>query len=114
MTATSTAHAAAGDDKADLHMAEHTDAANAQRAGHLADAEDHDTGIIESFRKYKWACIWCIYALWSVILISFDVQAAGAVVGIPQFRKDFGYAFGDDYVLPAAWQSAFNGAPIAV
>lgn len=102
------------DDKADMTLNEHVDLSNDQMAGHLADQEDHETGVMESFRKYPWACIWCIYALWSVILISFDSQAAAAVVGIPQFRKDFGYAYGDDYVLPAAWQSAFNGAPIAV
>lgn len=107
----STAH---GEDKADQTVAEHADAAISQPVGHLADQEDHDTGIIESFREYRSSCIWCIYALWTVILISFDLQAAGAVVGIPQFRKDFRYAYSDDYVLLAAWQSAVNGAPIAV
>lgn len=111
MTSPNVAH---GDDKAGMTFDEHAGADNDQRAGHLADQEDHETGVFESFRRYPWACVWCIYALWSVILISFDTQAAAAVVGIPQFRKDFGYAYGDDYVLPAAWQSAFNGAPIAV
>jgi hypothetical protein len=28
-------------------------------------------------------------------------------------RKDFGYAFGGDYVLPADWQGAFSGGPVA-
>jgi SP family general alpha glucoside:H+ symporter-like MFS transporter len=28
-------------------------------------------------------------------------------------RKDFGYKFGDVYVLPANWQGAFNGGPVA-
>lgn len=84
-----------------------------QHLGHLADQENHNDGIIKSFKKHPWASAWCIYAAWCIILLSFDVQAAGAVVGIPQFRKDFGYAFGDDYVLPAAWQSSFNGAPVA-
>ena len=84
-----------------------------EHLAHLADHEDHDTGIIKAMIRYPWASAWCIYSTWCIILLSFDVQAAGAVVGIPQFRKDFGYAYGDDYVLPAAWQSTFNGAPVA-
>ncbi len=47
------------------------------------------------------------------MLTSFDNQASGTVIGIPQFRKDFGTPFGGDYVLPAKWQSAYNGAPVA-
>ncbi|SPO03444.1 related to maltose permease [Cephalotrichum gorgonifer] len=84
-----------------------------RQLGHLADEEDHETGIMDSFRKYPWITAWCMFAIWCVILISFDSQAAGAVVGIPQFRKDFGYEYKGDYVLPAEWQSTFNGAPIA-
>lgn len=44
--------------------------------------------------------------------MAFETQAAGAVVGIPQFRKDFGFEFpagSGKYVLPAGWQSAFSG-----
>jgi hypothetical protein len=78
-----------------------------------ADQEEHDLGILHSLRQYPLASAWCVYACWTIILISFDVQAAGAIVGIPQFRKDFGEPFGDDYVLPAYWQSLFNAAPVA-
>jgi MFS transporter, SP family, general alpha glucoside:H+ symporter len=82
----------------------------------VADNEEHAEhamGIWASFRQYPWASAWCIYAAWCVVLLSFDGQAAAAIVGIPQFRKDFGYAFNDDYVLPAHWQSIFNAAPVA-
>lgn len=56
--------------------------------------------------------------VWVVLLVSFENQAAGNVIGIPEFRKDFGYKFtGPDgevsYVLDAKWQSAFQGAPVA-
>ncbi|KAJ0158477.1 Alpha-glucosides permease MPH3 [Colletotrichum tanaceti] len=78
-----------------------------------ADFEDHELGIWKSFVRYPWASAWCVYACWTIILLSFDVQAAGAVVGIPEFREDFGYAFEGDYVLPAVWQSSFSGAPVA-
>ncbi|CAK7235913.1 hypothetical protein SBRCBS47491_009458 [Sporothrix bragantina] len=80
---------------------------------HLSDQEDHTIGIWQSLVRYPWASAWCVYGLWTIILISFDVQAGGAVVGIPQFRKDFGNYYEGAYVLPAAWQSAFNGAPVA-
>ncbi|KAF4123898.1 Sugar (and other) transporter [Geosmithia morbida] len=80
---------------------------------YLSDREDHDTGIAASFVRYPWACAWCFYATWCVTLLSFDVQASGSVVGIPRFRRDFGYEYQGSYVLPAAWQSAFGGGPIA-
>lgn len=91
------------------------DVAPSARLGHVSDQEDHEIGMLESIRRFPWACAWCLYAVWCVICLSFDVQAANAIVGIPQFRKDFGHAYGDgtDYVLPTHWQSAFNAAPVA-
>ncbi|KAF2186573.1 general substrate transporter [Zopfia rhizophila CBS 207.26] len=88
-----------------------------KQLGHLANAEDHEVGKLASFRKYPWACAWSIYAVWVVLLVSFENQAAGNVIGIPEFRKDFGNEFGTgeekSYVLDAKWQSAFQGAPVA-
>ncbi|KAF2800263.1 general substrate transporter [Melanomma pulvis-pyrius CBS 109.77] len=86
--------------------------------GHLANAEDHDVGKLASFRKYPWACAWCIYSVWVVLLVSFENQASGNVIGIPEFRKDFGHKFvaadgSVSYVIDAIWQSAFQGAPVA-
>ncbi|KAJ3467712.1 hypothetical protein MRS44_005276 [Fusarium solani] len=110
---TSPAHA---DDKADQTATEHADvlvASKNARAGHLADYEDHEGGILESFTKNKWACIRGVYALWTIVLVGFDMQASNAVVDIPKFRQDSDRAFDDDYALPAAWQSAFNAAPIS-
>ncbi|KAL7948835.1 general substrate transporter [Trichoderma barbatum] len=95
------------------HVEKTGDYETAQLA-HITDQEDHETGIYQSFVRNPWACAWCIYGLWAVILLSFDVQASGSVVGIPKFRQDFGYLFEGEYVLPAQWQSAFNGAPVAM
>jgi SP family general alpha glucoside:H+ symporter-like MFS transporter len=94
-----------------------TDAQTSQ-LGHLANQEDHEIGKLASFRKYPWACAWCIYMVWVVLLVSFENQAAGNVIGIPEFRKDFGHPFTAadgtvSYVVPAQWQSAFQGAPVA-
>jgi MFS transporter, SP family, general alpha glucoside:H+ symporter len=81
--------------------------------GHLANQEDHETGRLAALKKYPWACSWCAYACWCIILVSFELQAAGSVLGIPEFRKDFGSKYNGNYVLPAEWQSAFNAAPVA-
>ncbi|OLN83277.1 Maltose permease MAL31-like protein 3 [Colletotrichum chlorophyti] len=93
--------------------AKHVEVSADSQLAQAADFDDHELGIWKSFVRYRWASAWCVYACWTIILLSFDVQAAGSVVGIPEFRKDFGYAFNGDYVLPAEWQSSFSGAPIA-
>lgn len=59
------------------------------------------------------SCLWCLYAVWCVLLVSFENQASGNILGIPRFREDFGTAFEGGYVLPAEWQAAFSGAPVA-
>ncbi|KAJ4321899.1 hypothetical protein N0V84_005065 [Fusarium piperis] len=92
--------------------AEHFDGENNDLA-HLANQEEHEMGKIESIRKYPLAFLWSIYAVWCILLVSFENQAAGNIIGIPEFRKDFGYKFGDSYVLQASWQSAFQGGPVA-
>lgn len=98
---------------AGLHMgAEHVDNTTSV-TGHAADQEDHEETFIQAFTRHKKACFWCFYACWTIILVAFDTQAGGAVIGIPEFRKDFGFKYGDDYVIPASWQSAFSGAPTA-
>jgi MFS transporter, SP family, general alpha glucoside:H+ symporter len=81
---------------------------------HAADQEEHDLGVWQTVQRYPGACAWCIYAIWCVICLSFDAQAANAIVGIPQFRKDFGYSYEPGkWVLETHWQSAFNAAPVA-
>jgi SP family general alpha glucoside:H+ symporter-like MFS transporter len=99
-------------DKEDLES-NHVEVTSDERLGVLANQEDRETGRIASVLKYPWACAWCVYATWCIVLVSFDIQAGGSVLGIPEFRKDFGYAFDGSYVLDAKWQSAFNAAPIA-
>lgn len=102
-----------------------------EQSGHLVNQEEYDTTALKAIRDTPWVILWCAYAIWMLILNSFDNQAGmlgvcipinfilnidyagGAVISIPEFRKDFGYAYEDSYVLPVAWQSAFSGAPVA-
>ncbi|SPO03170.1 related to maltose permease [Cephalotrichum gorgonifer] len=92
--------------------AEHIDDADDILA-HLANQDEHDLGKFESMRRYPLALFWSIYAVWCVLLVSFENQAAGNIISVPRFRKDFGYEFEGGYVLDAGWQSAFQGGPVA-
>ena len=82
-------------------------------AGHAANQDDHDISAIQAARKNPLTVLWCSYAIWLLVLNSFENQAGGTALGIPQFRKDFGHKYGDEYVLPANWQGAFSGGPVA-
>lgn len=79
----------------------------------IADQEEHATGVLMAVRKNPALVGWCFFSVFTCLLVSFENQAAGLVLSVPRFRQDFGYKFGDEYVLDAAWQSAFFGGPIA-
>ncbi|KAH6724133.1 maltose permease [Leptodontidium sp. 2 PMI_412] len=51
---------------------------------------------------------WTFFFAMSAIGWGFDAQVNGAMISVPAFRRDFGYLFEDQYVIPADWQSAFN------
>ncbi len=88
-----------------------------QVAAHATDYEDHEGTVWQTVKRDPWATFWSLYACWTIILAAFELQAGGSVVGIPRFRQDFGFEFpagSGEYVIPATWQSAFSGAPVAV
>ncbi|KAH6867513.1 general substrate transporter [Thelonectria olida] len=84
-----------------------------QQDAHLTDQEDREATKWQAIRRNPRAFFWCLYAVWTVLLVSYENQASGIVISIPQFRKDFGSFFSGDYVLSAKWQAAFSGAPVA-
>ncbi|KAK5045093.1 hypothetical protein LTR84_010241 [Exophiala bonariae] len=67
-------------------------------------------GVFDAVRKNPVAFSWSIYAIFVMVTSAYTNSISGSVLGIPQFRKDFGYQFGGHYVLPAAWQAAYYGA----
>lgn len=79
--------------------------------GHLKNQEQHEETVREALTQHPKTMIWLVFAIFVLVISSFDNQAGGIVLGIPQFRKDFGYAFEGNYVLPAKWQSAYSGGP---
>lgn len=84
-----------------------------QHLDSLANQEEHETRKLAAFRQYPLACAWCFYSVFVILLSSFENQAAGIILGIPEFRKDFGVLYNDEYVIEAEWQAAFTGAPVA-
>lgn len=81
--------------------------------GDKTDPNNRADGRIETIRKNPWAFAWCLFTVWTILLAVFEDNASGAILGIPQFRKDFGYYYEGNYVLAASWQSAFQGGPLA-
>jgi hypothetical protein len=92
---------------------EHHDHAGIETYSHVANQEEHEETVLQAIIKHPKTILWCVFALWILLLSSFDNQAGGVVIGVPEFRKDFGSAFEGNYVLPAKWQSAYSGGPTA-
>ncbi|RDW87540.1 hypothetical protein BP5796_03234 [Coleophoma crateriformis] len=82
-------------------------------AAHLTNEEDKELGKWATIKQNPYAFGWALFAVWTTLLVSFENNASGTVISIPQFRKDFGVLFEGNYVIPANWQSAFSGAPVA-
>lgn len=93
--------------------AEHVDLCELEVIGASAAQEDHEQTVYQAIAQYPTAILWCAYAIWVLALSSYDNQAGGVFLAIPQFRKDFGFPFDGNYVLPAKWQSAYSGGPTA-
>src|ERR1700754_3164053 len=95
-----------------VKVAQHEEGTQAEM-GHLANEEDHQTSKLQCIKQNPYAFGWCLFAVWCTLLVSYENQAGGIVIGIPQFREDFGSYYQGNWVLPANWQSAFSGAPVA-
>jgi SP family general alpha glucoside:H+ symporter-like MFS transporter len=58
-----------------------------EQTGRLANQGEHELTPLKAIRDNPWVMLWCIYAIWMLILNSFENQAGGSVLGIPEFRK---------------------------
>lgn len=85
----------------------------AEHTARIGNQQEHQVGKLESLRRYPTACAWALFAVWYVLLVSFENQASGSILSIPKFREDFGYLYNGSWTLHANWQSAFSGAPLA-
>ncbi|KAH7139986.1 general substrate transporter [Dactylonectria estremocensis] len=72
------------------------------------NASEHRLRFRDVARKYPkiiwWSFFWCMCAVgWG-----FDTQVNGAMVGVPAFRKFYGYEEDGLAIIPANWLTAFN------
>ncbi|KAH5037000.1 hypothetical protein HBI75_079330 [Parastagonospora nodorum] len=77
--------------------------------GAIADNETEHRLTLGDIWKNHRSLIWCSF-FWAMCAIGwgFDAQINGAMISVPAFRRDFGYIFNGEPVLPANWQTAFN------
>ncbi|KAL2802989.1 general substrate transporter [Aspergillus granulosus] len=57
-------------------------------------------------------CCWTLYAMLLVFGWGYDSGLSGVAIAFPEFRRYYGnyYATGDQWVIPALWQSLWNAA----
>ncbi|KAF2016312.1 general substrate transporter [Aaosphaeria arxii CBS 175.79] len=75
----------------------------------LADRTDEEGLTFRYVMKNHPSLVWWsfFYAM-SAVGWGFDAQVNGAMISVPAFRRDFGYIFEGQPVLPAVWQTSFN------
>ncbi|ORY66579.1 uncharacterized protein BCR38DRAFT_484196 [Pseudomassariella vexata] len=59
-----------------------------------------------SFRRYTKACLWWLFCIWYVLLVSFENQASGNILGIPRFHQDFGHLYDGSAIIGCLGGSA--------
>ncbi|KND91006.1 General alpha-glucoside permease [Tolypocladium ophioglossoides CBS 100239] len=69
---------------------------------------EHALTVRDVFRRHPALVFWSVY--WSLAATGwgFDAQVNGGMLSVRAFRRDFGYMYGGEPVLPADWQAAFN------
>ncbi len=78
-----------------------------------ATLAEHALTVKDAFKLYRPAIGWSFLFSLGVVMAGFDPQIISTLVAIPRFQRDFGNPFGDSYLIPAKWQSAFNlGVPV--
>ncbi|KAH6686402.1 general substrate transporter [Plectosphaerella plurivora] len=70
----------------------------------------HSMTVKEALKENWKPLIWCGYMFFVCIMYGYDALAGSVVISILEFRKDFGFRYGDEYVVSAAWQLGFQAA----
>lgn len=80
-----------------------------------AARREHDLTVRQAVSKHRTAVFWAAFFCLPNLIIGYDPTVVGTLVGIPEFRKRFGYEHppgSGTYVLAASWISAFTYAPV--
>lgn len=83
------------------------DVKTGNREAVLAEAirYEHELTFLQAVKLYPAAIGWSAFVSLGVIMLAFDPQLIGNLFAIPQFQRDFGYKFGDGYIISAPWQT---------
>jgi MFS family permease len=65
-----------------------------------------------NLKKDRRYVFWSLYIMSLVFAWGYDAGLSGVAIAFPEFRKAYGeyYAAGDQFVIPALWQSLWNAA----
>ncbi|KAM0425337.1 hypothetical protein ACHAPT_009393 [Fusarium lateritium] len=65
-----------------------------------------------NLKKDKRYVLWSLYIMSLVFGWGYDSGLSGVAIAFPEFRKEYGeyYAEGEQFVIPALWQSLWNAA----
>ena len=81
-------------------------------ANEATDAE-HSMSVREAFKTYPMAVVWSVFFCLSIIMDGYDTSLITNMYGLPSFQRRYGIVFRDDYIIPAAWQTALAmGSPV--
>ncbi|THX53846.1 putative maltose permease [Aureobasidium pullulans] len=92
---------------ADLHLEDSHEVAK-NSALRADDELEHQLTVAYVVKHHKTLIWWTFYWAMCAVGWGFDAQVNGAMISVPAFRRDFGYIFEGEAVLPARWQTAFN------
>jgi SP family general alpha glucoside:H+ symporter-like MFS transporter len=75
--------------------------------------DEHSQSFMQALKLYPTAVGWSMFFSLGIIMTAFDPQLLGSLFATPAFQKDFGYLYGDSYIVSAPWQTALGmGNPI--
>jgi SP family general alpha glucoside:H+ symporter-like MFS transporter len=75
--------------------------------------DEHSLSFMQALKLYPSAVGWSMFFSLGIIMTAFDPQLLGSLFATPAFQKDFGYLYGDSYIVSAPWQTALGmGNPI--
>ncbi|KAK5073701.1 hypothetical protein LTR51_004282 [Lithohypha guttulata] len=78
-----------------------------------AAIREYNLTFVEAVKAYPTAIAWAVFFSLGVIMAAFDPQLIGNLYATPAFRRDFGYLYNGEYIVPASYQSALSmGSPL--
>ncbi|KAH0602600.1 uncharacterized protein H6S33_008681 [Morchella sextelata] len=69
---------------------------------------EHEQTFRDALRDERGVILWATVFAAAALSWGFDAQVNGAAISVNSFRRDFGYMYNGQAVLPANWQTAFN------